>query len=185
MAPRAKYTQDQFDTVRYLLNEGHNRRHIADTVKLPPITIDNIRRKLQSAMIVQLTEDEPSPFDNLVPADLLLRQSNTDDPYFNDWLSRWGLAYKSAIAEKKLSVVVTLLNQYAQRLVVARKPEAVVEIQPVHYSSVLPPLKVSDLAEEMVKAIKELIVGTHLSQDQADILYSAMQKYYPSAKAHD
>jgi transposase-like protein len=192
MAGTKTYRAEQESLVLELLSRGASIAEVARDTGLSRYVIYRIQKKtgtpkvpleqpvgrldrLKAKSAAQLVLEEMPPLNDLDS------MSNEDRERF--WNESWNVLQSAAVKAGDLKLVESLLTKFRTHLI--RPAKEVVHIQPVQFSPVLPTLSLERLAHDMTSGMVDLIKGQHLTEDDANRIFSAVVKYYPEAKASD
>jgi hypothetical protein len=172
------YTPEQAAEVLIRLEEGQTYKSIAEAMGLKPTTVDAIRRKGKAKRF-------PSPpSEPEIPSEITAFEYPGLTP-FQSWLHRWENAYKAAETKGNTTAMISLLSQYATRLVEKQQTEPITVIQPVEYSYILPAVRLDDLAHNICEAAIDVIKAQAVSIDDAQRLLNCLSKQFPALTPQD
>jgi hypothetical protein len=191
------YTPEQKELVLSLRTSGLSHSQIAIQAGVPRHTVKDICTRLSSSspVVIPKTEVLSRPRESKIKNDLgfildrmpeLSSLSEMDmDQRLDFWERSWNVLRDAAVEAQDIKLLDSLITKFRASTISKIDIEPTVEIQPIRYSPILPTLKMIDVAKNLTEGLILLIKGKHLSQDQADQLFSAVNKYYPGSKAND
>jgi hypothetical protein len=172
------YSPEQKAEVLSLLDEGQTYKAIAAKTGLTVGQVDAIRKKGKKAQ----ADVVPLKIKSL--RSVRLEETDTLTP-FELWLSRWEKAYAQAEESGQTSSMISLLSQYASRLVERQQTEPITIIQPVEYSYVLPAIRINELAHDIAEAMIDVIRADVVAPDDAQRVLNALSKQFPTLEVKD